>query len=116
MIDISDGLSSDLKHLCDSSGVGATIIAENIPMNLNLRKLVRTLDEQLDLALNGGEDFQLLFTIPKEKIPDLAAGFVDGDDHGLFTVIGEITSNPGIIELVRDGHTEILEPKGYRHF
>jgi thiamine-monophosphate kinase len=116
MIDISDGLNSDLKHICDASGVGARIFADKIPINLNLRKLVNTFDEEVDLALNGGEDFQLLFTLPQENIPELAAGMIGGDDYGLFRVIGEITSNTGKIELVQDGRTEIVEPKGYRHF
>lgn len=116
MIDISDGLSSDLTHLCEASKVGAKIYAEQLPLNLNLKNLLPSRREQLDLALNGGEDFELLFTLPKEKIPKLSEGMIGGNDYGLFTVIGEITSDTGKIELIRNGKTEILLPKGYRHF
>lgn len=116
MIDISDGFASDLKHVCIASNVGARLIAADIPIDPNLRNLSDSFDEQLDLALNGGEDFQLLFTLSKDNVSKLSAGFIDGPDHGLFSVVGEITSNAGIIELVRDDRSEILEPKGYRHF
>lgn len=112
LIDISDGLASDLQHMCEASAVGARLDSEAIPIDIGLRNLLQTFDEQLNMALNGGEDFQLLFTLPKERLPAL----VDAPDRGLFTVIGEITSNVGIIELVRNGESEILEPKGYRHF
>lgn len=116
MIDISDGLSSDLEHLCNDSDVGAKLFANQIPLNLNLSKLFPGFDEQLELALNGGEDFQLLFTVSKDRIPHLSDGIIGGCDCGPFKVIGEITSNKGIIELIHDGQSLILEPKGYRHF
>lgn len=116
MIDISDGLAADLLHICESSEVGAILYADKIPLNLNLRSLTKSVEDQIYLALNGGEDFQLLFTVPEEKISELSAGLIGGENHGLFTVIGEVTANIGIIELVRDGKAEILEPKGYRHF
>lgn len=116
MIDISDGLASDLLRICEASNVGARLLAERIPVNLNLSKLFYSFDEQLEFALNGGEDFQLLFTLPAEKIPQLSAGVIYGIDYGMFSVIGEITANVGVIELINDDKTDILEPKGYRHF
>lgn len=116
MIDISDGLASDLLHICKASSVGAKLLAERIPLNLNLNNLFDSFDEQLEFAFSGGEDFQLLFTMPVDKIPQLSAGLIGGLDYGLFSIIGEVTANIGIIELIRDGKTEILEPKGYRHF
>lgn len=108
MIDISDGLSSDLAHLCNASIVGARIFGEKIPVNPNLSVLGLNDDQTLELALNGGEDFELLFTIDEKKLSVF--------DSPLFSVIGEITANIGIIELIREGKAEILEPKGYRHF
>ncbi len=116
MIDISDGVSSDLLHICNASGVGARLDREKIPIDPNLHHLWPSPDEQWNAALNGGEDFQLLFTLPSDQVPQLAENMIGGNDHGLFTVIGEITSNPGIIEVVRDGRTEILEPHGFQHF
>jgi thiamine-monophosphate kinase len=108
MIDISDGFSSDLAHICEASGVGARIVAESIPIDSNLEKLELTDEAKLDLALNGGEDFELLFTAHKEKISKV--------DEKLFTVVGEITANPGKIELISGNDVRILEPGGYRHF
>ena len=110
MIDISDGLSSDIYQICGASNVGATLELAQIPADKNLITLWGGLPEEqlIDLVLNGGEDFELLFTVPQEKV------FALGDLP--VTQIGRITSNAGIIELTRDGKTEILEPKGYRHF
>lgn len=108
MIDISDGLSSDLAHICNASGVGARIVAEKIPVDPNLSVLDLDKDQTLELALNGGEDFELLFTVDEKKLSSF--------HPSLFSVIGEITTNIGIIELIRDGKSQILQPKGYRHF
>ena len=112
MIDLSDGLSSDLAHLCRASKVGARIYADKIPLHKNLKVVAETFDEKLNYALNGGEDYELLFTVnPKKKIPLKKADAKRG-----FSCIGETTANAGIIELVTSNETKILEPKGYRHF
>ncbi|MCC6329351.1 MAG: thiamine-phosphate kinase [Acidobacteria bacterium] len=108
MIDLSDGLSSDLAHLCEASRVGARISLENIPIERKISGLKLTDDEKFRLALSGGEDFELLFTIDPKKIPD--------DRNAQFHRIGTVTANPGIIELIAQDETTILEPKGYRHF
>ncbi len=107
MIDISDGLSSDLFHICQQSGVGARINAEQLPFNTRLRDYFDS-DESLEMALCGGEDFELLFTVDSKNMSVLES--VNA------TCIGEITSNIKVIELVREGITDILPPKGYRHF
>lgn len=107
MIDLSDGLSSDLMHICEASGVGAFIRSENLPINTDLANHFPN-DKCLDMALNGGEDFELLFTVSKNNIshPKLAG----------FTNIGEITANVGIIELSIGKKKSILKPGGYIHF
>jgi thiamine-monophosphate kinase len=107
MIDISDGLSSDLAHICEESRVGAKIDADLIPVDPSLIQQFGS-EEAFDLALTGGEDFELLFTT-NEKIFSVPQSIK-------ISRIGEITANTGIIELVRDGNTEILTPRGYRHF
>lgn len=105
MIDISDGLSSDIAHLCEASGVGARIFEEAIPM----QKLESDLEgTALENALDGGEDFELLFTVnEKNSPPELLSHF-----HR----IGEVTANSGTVELITNGESRILEAKGYRHF
>lgn len=108
MLDVSDGLSSDINHLALASGVGAKIYADRIPVDPAIAGVTAISADPLDLALNGGEDFELLFSTGQEKIPiALDLGF----HH-----IGEITSDVGIIELVRDDKVSRLQPKGYRHF
>ncbi len=108
MIDISDGLSSDLSHICQASGVGAKIDADKVPFDENLSEFTTGLDEQLELALNGGEDFELLFTVNPKHISD---EILRGSQQ-----IGEITESVGQIELIQDGRSEILKPKGFTHF
>ena len=107
MIDVSDGFLSDLEHICEASLVGARISAAAIPVHYALKNVF---DEStsFEYALNGGEDFELIFTADPEKI------FAPKWDE--ISCVGEITSNTGKIELIRDGRTEIIEPKGYRHF
>ena len=105
MIDISDGFSSDLAHLCDASGVGATIA--NIPVDQNLYEHFSN-DEAIELALHGGEDFELLFTVPKEKISVVEKLPV--------IRVGTVSSNIESIELIRGTEKTALLPKGYRHF
>lgn len=108
MIDISDGLSSDLSHILHSSNVGARIWAKDIPVEPAINDLSDFDLDTLDLALNGGEDFELLFTVDKKNISAC-------QDLG-FHMIGEIASDEGIIELIGENKMEILQPKGYRHF
>ena len=108
MIDMSDGLSSDLHHLCEASGVGAEIDAAAVPIDDDLQQLTASREQQLDLALNGGEDFELIFTVPEKKILAL--------DSEHFFRIGTVTANVGIVELRTESETRILRPSGYRHF
>ncbi len=115
MIDLSDGLSSDLAHICRESKVGAKIYAERIPIDKNLPSISSENLELLDFALNGGEDFELLFTVnPKnqKKKFRLKAEL----KNYAFTCIGEITNKTEIIEFISNDKTQILTPKGYRHF
>lgn len=108
MIDLSDGVSSDLAHICRASEVGAVINANETPFEAAVMEIAGSVDAMLDLALNGGEDFELLFTVPQEKISQL-------NFDEIFR-IGEITETVGVIELERNGKREILPPGGYRHF
>ena len=112
MIDLSDGISSDLVHLCRASKVGATIYADKIPLHKNLKAVVETFEKKLNYALNGGEDFELLFTgNPKKKIRIKKEHQKCG-----FSCIGEITANIEIVEIITNENVQILQPKGFRHF
>lgn len=106
MIDLSDGLSSDLGHICRASGVGARIFADRIPVDGELTQIYDPA-RSLAMALDGGEDFELLFT---------ATGDVTVDERFRVTRIGEITANDGQIIIFDDGTQHELTPKGFRHF
>ncbi|MBA2495417.1 MAG: thiamine-phosphate kinase [Acidobacteria bacterium] len=111
MIDLSDSLSSDLIHICQESKVGAKIYAEKIPIDKNLLENF----DFLDFALNGGEDFELLFTAnPKNQ--KKIFGLQNESENYIFTHIGEITKNAETIEFISKDETRILDPEGFRHF
>jgi thiamine-monophosphate kinase len=111
MIDLSDGLSGDLFHICESSKVGAKIYAEKIPIESQIENL-KNQKPILDFALNGGEDFELLFTVnPKKKFQ-----LENHLENCKISHIGEVSANAEIIELVAGAKIEILELKGFRHF
>jgi thiamine-monophosphate kinase len=113
MIDISDGLSSDLNHLCDEGKVGALIDAASIPIDPLVKDLSgrRALDP-LMLALHGGEDFELLFTVSAESVAKLPAR-VDGIS---LTRIGEIKEASAGVQISEGSRTWKLEPGGWEHF
>lgn len=70
MIDVSDGLSSEVRHICDESEVGAEVEKEKVPISDKTRKTGKKLGiDPLKWALHGGEDFELVFTIPTERLP-----------------------------------------------
>jgi thiamine-monophosphate kinase len=107
MIDISDGLSTDLGHLCEESGVGAEVEAQAVPL-ARLEGQERSVD--LALALHGGEDYELLFTAPRERpVPSRIAGV------GV-RLIGEVTRRQGIFLCESQGRKRVLRPQGWEHF
>jgi thiamine-monophosphate kinase len=113
MIDISDGLSSDLHHLCGESRVGAVIEAASLPLDEKVVQLCgrRALDP-LALALHGGEDFELLFTVSPGDISRLPKR-VDGV---AVSRIGEIIDQSGVVKIREKNHEWDLRAEGFRHF
>jgi len=113
MIDISDGLSSDLHHLCTASNVGATIDAASLPLDENVVQLCgrRALDP-LALALHGGEDFELLFTVAPENVTRLPKRV----DDVPISRIGEIGDAAGLVRVKELNRIWELAPQGFEHF
>jgi thiamine-monophosphate kinase len=113
MIDISDGLSSDIAHMCEESHVGALIQSSSLPIDREVSVLCgrRALDP-LMLALHGGEDFELLFTVRPDDVARLPKR-VDGVS---ISHLGEITADAGSIRIAERGHVWELGPKGFEHF
>ena len=111
-IDISDGLSADLKHICQASVVGAHLNSSAIPMH----PLIRTLPpkQALELALTGGDDYELCFTIPASKMQEFYHCIQN--DHLTCYAIGCIESEPGIRISYPDASKVNYIPKGYDHF
>ncbi len=106
MLDITDGLSVDLNRLCRQSRVGATILADQVPVSAAAAKT----ENPLDRALHDGEDFELLFTLTEaefEKLPKLKTVSI--------SKIGTVTAT-GRMELKHpDGRIVLLRPKGFDH-
>lgn len=111
MIDLSDGLSSDLHHLCAESQVGALIQSASLPVDDLVTELCgrRALDP-LMLALHGGEDFELLFTVAPTNVARLPRK-VDGVS---ITEIGEVTTEG--IRVAEASRVWDLQPEGWKHF
>jgi thiamine-monophosphate kinase len=111
-MDTSDGLSTDLGHLCRASGVGAVVDAARIPA-VHVPGALRRLGlDPLKLALHGGEDYELLFTAPPRLAAKLPASF-----GGVkLTPIGQITRARGILLRNPSGVSKRLSPSGWDHF
>jgi thiamine-monophosphate kinase len=121
MIDLSDGLSSDLARICRESNVGALVRAEALPINPRLtdkRALRRNplADElcrsSLTLATQGGEDFELLFTVRPRDVAKLPRELNDVPT----TCIGEIRERSYGIKIATEGAARAFEPRGFDHF
>jgi thiamine-monophosphate kinase len=111
-LDISDGLVADLQHICDASDLGAVIDVENLPLSPAVKSLHN--DSQAYLwALSGGDDYELCFTVPPEKMADIAMLIAQGKLQA--TVIGEMIAGSKVI-CEYEGEAFELAKTGYQHF
>jgi thiamine-monophosphate kinase len=116
MIDVSDGLVSDLGHICKESGVGAMLFRNKIPLSSELKLLAsHEKFNPLKLSLSGGEDYQLLITVPNGNIKDFE---IVGKNKGLLPLypIGKIVEGKGITMVNDDGSLKEIDIKGFNHF
>ncbi|HLY11424.1 MAG TPA: thiamine-phosphate kinase [Planctomycetota bacterium] len=109
MIDVSDGLATDLGHLCDESRVGALVFEDRLPISSDARKLSRR-DRRsaLDHALQDGEDYELLFTLPAIQSAKL-------ERSRLGTLIGQVTGMSGLYVQPKSGEPRELQRRGWEH-
>lgn len=111
-IDISDGLSADLNHICVASGVGACLNQEAIPFHPLVNQYYP--DKAVDLALTGGDDYELCFTVPESQLDSLMAAL----NKSALTCypIGTIEEKPGLRMKTSANQCNELVPLGYAHF
>jgi thiamine-monophosphate kinase len=110
MIDLSDGLSRDLRHVCRESGVGAVVFEEKLPVHADVARLPPDGQSPAEHALNDGEDYELLVTIdcPAEALPAELKPLN-------LRHVGEVTAGDAILLRRGDGGTMPLRPRGWEH-
>ena len=111
LIDISDGLASEVHHLCEASGTGALIRGAALPVAPQTRQAADAFEEDVDVyALFGGEDYELLFAMPEENLDRL--------DPQAFTQVGTVTPSGEGVRIQPPGEDEAvpLKPSGFDHF
>ena len=110
MIDISDGLSSEIIHLCKSSKKGCKIYEDKIPISDDSLQACKEFNlEPTTIALSGGEDYQLLFTVAQENLDQI-------QNNLNLSVIGHITSSKEMILLEKSGRNIMIESLGWKSF
>ena len=112
MIDISDGLASEIHHICKESRVGASVYGRSIPIDLVTQHIAGEFSESpVEYALYGGDEYELLFTLPDKEYEKLEKLSND------VSVVGRITdADKGILFVRENGETEPLKPGGWDHF
>jgi thiamine-monophosphate kinase len=113
-IDVSDGLVADLAHICQTSGVGAVIEAPAVPFSPAAKAAISDGRIGLSTLLTGGDDYELLFCVPEERLEAVAR--LEAAGGVAVTRIGRISEGSGVEVLGEDGKPLAIESQGYRHF
>lgn len=117
MMDLSDGLASDLARICRASQVGAVVEAAALPISQETRTLAAGLGaDPLDWAVKGGEDFELLFTCDPDQVGLLAELVADSSPGLGLTRVGRISDGRGVVLDLPDGSARDITLGGYDHF
>ncbi|MHB1254233.1 MAG: thiamine-phosphate kinase [Candidatus Humimicrobiaceae bacterium] len=105
MIDVSDGLASEITRICEQSKTGAIIYADSVPIKPITQKAAQACNKNaLDFALYGGEDFELVYTVSEENLNKVKG-----------IMVGKITRKKGV-RILKDGKEEMITGHGYDHF
>jgi thiamine-monophosphate kinase len=114
MMDISDGLVADLGHICEVSGVGATVEVRWLPISPAARAAIAADPLRIAAVLGGGDDYELLFTAPASAEHNIAALVKEVDVP--ITKIGRIEAGAGVTVLDWQGAVMTVKATGYLHF
>ena len=108
MIDISDGLSSEIMHICKNSDVGAYIYEEKLPLDPTVITACEEFNlDSTTIAINGGEDYELLFTVSQEDFPKIKA-------NPNLSIIGHIGAAKEGVHLITRGNTKVaMQAQGW---
>ena len=115
-IDTSDGLSSDLGHIIEQSGVGAILFADQIPISGELRSFCEQHNfDPVEYALSGGEDYTLICTMSPDEADAAAHNFQKCFKRPLFRM-GEIREKKGLEIVFPDNSSKAIVSTGWNHF
>lgn len=115
-MDLSDGLLKDLQEICEASGCGAELFQEQIPVHDAAAVVAGLLERPpLGMALNGGEDYELLLAVRPDRYEALAGAYRSRFSVGLFR-FGRITAGTGLFMITNEGKREKLHFTGFSHF
>jgi len=112
-MDISDGLVGDLEKLCSASGVGAEVLAEQVPLSDSAQEVIKHESKYLKTALTGGDDYEILLTVPQTRVTNFIE-HAQVNEYGI-TRIGKIISGEGVKVFDNSGEAMEFEQTSYVH-
>ncbi|OGC78153.1 MAG: thiamine-phosphate kinase [candidate division Zixibacteria bacterium RBG_16_40_9] len=113
MIDVSDGLGAEVNHIAEESKLGAVIYESEIPISPQAKQVGKILNKKpINWALYGGEEYELLFTLPKSRVDKL----IELSKEIKLTLVGEMKKEMGVFLVKNAGKKEKIKKGGFRHF